>query len=226
VIIIYGWRWYGLAFARAGHGAKTKAFHVFYIPFLPLGQMWVTQEGGGRLRGFPMKWSWPAALLTVGVQWGLIATAIAGSALGVFGAIPMIAGTIAAMVWAFKRTAKPTGRAARGRDLTAEVLGTNCPVELLPDSIAGMASIDLDGVWAKQCPDRSPEDVAALGPRDHTEGALAYTLLAVRARRERGELSAKLADRADQILDALERTPTLPQGAPYRAELQLPEQVA
>jgi hypothetical protein len=73
------------------------------------------------------------------------------------------------------------------------------------------------------CPERPPEDVARLGPRDHGEAALAYTVLTVRASFETGALAKALRDQADQVLDALERTPQLPNGAPYRAEVRLPE---
>jgi hypothetical protein len=225
MIIIYGWRWYGLAFARGGHGAKTKSFHVFYIPFVPYQQMWVVQEGGGRLRGIPIRWSWRAALTTVGLPWAAIATSIA-AAISPFAAVPVGAAALAGWIWAMKGARAATGREAQRRELTARVLHTNCPPMLLTDAMAGMVSNDLDGAWANACPDRSPEDVAALGPRDQHEAALAFTLLSVRARLERGELADQLRDRAEQVIDALARMPTLPEGAPYRAELRLPETAA
>jgi len=226
MIIIYGTRWYGFAFARGGHGAKTKSFHLFYIPLLPLEQMWVVHQGNGRLRGLPIRWSWRAALSTVGLSWGAIAALIVGSAIAPVAAVPVIAGAAAGWIWAMKGSATASGREEQRRALTARVLHTNCPPALFTDALAGMTSNDLDAAWAKACPDRSPEDVAALGPRDQAEAALAFTLLSVRARREQGELARTLADRAERVIDALERMPTLPEGAPYRAELKLPESAA
>jgi hypothetical protein len=225
VLIVYGWRWYGNAFARRGHGARTKGFHVFYIPFVPMGQMWVTDQVGNRLRGMPMKWSWKAAISTVGLQWGAIAAGIASS-ITPLAAVPVIGGAIAGWAWAFKGTRSPTGRDELRRALTAEVLHTQCPPELLSDQVSGMAQIDLDSAWADACPDRSPEDVAAMGPRDRREAALAYTLLTVRARNEKGARAEKLRARAEQVIDALEKAPALPEGSPYRGEMKLPEMVA
>jgi hypothetical protein len=223
VIIVYGNRWYGNAFARGGAGLATRCFHLYYVPLFPHEQMWVTERRGGRLFGFQTRWSWRAAMPQVAIQWGAAAAGIAGAAITPFAALPVIAGAIALWFWGHAG-ANPSGaRDAKRRELSARVLGTGCPPELLPERVARALSSDLDESWAKASPDRSPEDVAQLGPRDQHEGALAFTIFAVRAQFERGERAATLRARAEQVLDAMEKAPSLPEGAPYRAELKLPE---
>jgi len=226
VIIVYGNRWYGSAYARGEAGLATRCFHIYYIPLIAHEQMWVTHRAGGRLYGFQTKWSWRAALPPVALQWGMAAAAICGAAISPIVAVPVMIAAIAGWFWGYNGSRSVHGREAKKRELSARVLKTGCPVPLLPARVARAIASDLDESWGKECPDRSPEDVAALGPRDQQEAALAYTLLAVRASFERGPLAKTLSERAEKVIDAIEKTPQLPEGAPYRAEVKLPETTA
>jgi hypothetical protein len=223
MIIVHGSRWYGQAFERGEQCVKTRCYHLYFLPLIPLSQMWITRRVGDQLVGIPIRWSWSAALSVVGLPWGALLALIIGAAVAPVAAIPVIGLVLVGWIAALRASQTVGRRADAGRDLAATVLRTGCPPELLSDPMAPMIAGDLDQAWAKACPDRSPEDVAALGPRDLGEAALAYTLLAVRARLERGALAATLRERAERVVVALERTPSLPEGAPYRAELKLPD---
>ena len=223
MIIIWGHRWYGRGFPRGPHHVATRGFHVWYIPIIPGKQLWITAVGGGQVRGLPVKWSWRAAMPVFAIQWGAIAAGIAAASIAPIAALPVFGGALAAWLWGWKGSHPGGKREEQRRSLTQKMLGTGCPDHLFAPEFVRDVAPKLDKLWGDAIPDRSPEDVAALGPRHQYEAALAYTLLAVRAQLERGELAAKLRARAEQVLDALEKTPSLPEGAPYRAEVRLPE---
>ncbi len=222
MIVIYGQRWYGRAFAHGEAGIATRGFHIYYVPLIPTGQMWVVARGDRSVRGIPTRWSWRAALPIFAVQWTLIA-ALAIAAENALLGVPLAIAAAAAGIWAYVGSHPSNARVRAARELTAGVLGTGCPPELLPRDVLRDLASRLDTTWAQVCPERPPEDVASLGPRDRREAALAYTLLTVRASYEHGALARSLRVQAEQVLDALARTPQLPQGSPYRAEVQLPE---
>jgi hypothetical protein len=224
VIVIWGHRWYGQAFPREGQGIATRGFHIYYVPLIPLGQMWITQRGDGMVRGMTTRWSWRAAMPVFAFQWSVIGALIA-SASPVVG-LPLVAGAIALGVWGFRGSHPRGKREQERRELTAAVLGTGCPPELIERGMLRELAPRLDTAWGQVSPDRSPEDCASLGPRDRREAALAYTLLTVRGHIEGGGLAKTLHDQAGRVLDALERTPMLPQGDPYRGDVLLPEQTA
>lgn len=221
MIVIWGHRWYGRGFPRDGAGIATRGFHIYYVPLIPLGQMWITHRGDGVVRGMTTRWSWRAAAPVFAIQWTLIAALIA-SASPLVG-LPLVAGTLALGVWGFRGSHARGKRDQSRRELTAGVLGTGCPAELMERGVLRGLAPQLDTAWGKVSPDRSPEDCASLGPRDRREAALAYTLLVVRAYCERGALAKTLHGHAERVLDSLERTPTLAQGDPYRGDVLLPE---
>jgi hypothetical protein len=223
VIIIWGHRWYGRAFQRGEQGLATRAFHLWYVPLIPERQLWVLSENERGLRGTATRWSLRALLPVFALPWGGIAALVAGAAIAPVAALPVGGGALAAWVWGLRANRTKGGRDDQKRALTHRMIGTSCPAELFTADFARAVAPKLDDLWAQACPDRSPEDVAALGPRDRREAALAYTTLAVRAQLETGERAARLRALAEKVVEALERTPAMPDGAPYRAEVRLPE---
>jgi hypothetical protein len=222
MIVIYGQRWYGSAFPHQGQGIATRGFHIYYVPLIPTGQMWIVSRGDRMVRGVTTRWSWRAALPIFAFQWAVVAAVALGASVPVIG-IPAVIAAVGLGIWGYIGSHPNNARARAAREMTAGVLGTGCPPELMEGPMLRELAQRLDTTWAQVCPGRPPEDVASLGPRDRREAALAYTMLTVRASYERGALAKTLRQQADQVLDQLDRTPSLPQGAPYRAEVQLPE---
>lgn len=222
MIVIYGQRWYGRGYPAGEQGLATRGLHIYYVPLIPTGQMWITARGNGMVRGVPTKFSWRAAMPIFAVQWTMFAACAIAPAAPVFG-IGVAIAAAAAGIWGYLHTHPNTKRARMAREITSGVLGMNCPPELIAKPVLRQLTPGLDKLWS-QVSDRPPEDVASLGPRDRREASVAYTLLVVRANLEGGGLGKSLNDQAGKILDAIDRTPQLPQGAPYRAEVTVPDQ--
>ena len=149
------------------------------------------------------------------------------------GSISPVAGAVVAVaalalgVTAYRKTSIRPGRDTVAAELVRGRARDPCPPRLMARRAAVAMRPGLEDAWARRCPDRPPEDVATLGPRDRAEAALAYMLLSlsaqtVTARRRRREL----LDRAERVLDALDRAPATPAGAPYRAEIQVDDEAA
>src|SRR5580765_5601705 len=103
MVIIYGRRSFGRIDAHGGEHAHTSFVHVYYMPLVPIGSFWVTEDHGTSVRGFEIRPSGKSIIAAYLRSWGPIAAIIALSAThGAFrliAALPFVALTVLAWSW-------------------------------------------------------------------------------------------------------------------------------
>src|SRR5688572_612709 len=145
MIIIFGTRHYGMVDRHVGQYAVTRVFHLYYLPILPLGTMWVTAKNGDALSGHKVSFygrSIAAAFLRpwgigVGVLCGLLGIGALqrGDTGGGIGFL-VAAATLAALAfWSFRQRDVRDERASRERDLARAAFGTSCDPKYLPRAV-------------------------------------------------------------------------------------------
>jgi hypothetical protein len=224
MIIIFGTRHYGMVDRHAGQYACTRVFHLYYLPVLPLGTMWVTAQNGDALSGHKVSF-YPRSIAAAFLRpWGVAASIGAGLAtygalgdgrLGTgLGLLALTAALLGLTIWSFLQRAVRGARASRERDMARAVFGTSCDPKYLPRSVVDGMQSSIEDDWARTAQGRTPGDVARLGPSSPGEALLAWALLRLRARTApRGERARLLADAA-RLVDGIHDTGTI--GSPYR----------
>jgi hypothetical protein len=224
MLIIFGTRHYGVVDRHAGQYACTRVFHVYYLPIIPLGTMWVTAEHGDALSGHKVAFygrSIAAAFLR---PWG-IAVGIIGGLAGIreldngrigsgVGLLVVAAMLLALAIRSFRQRTVRGVRAIRERDLARAVFGTACDPKYLPRSVVDAMQSSIENDWARVAQGRTPGDVARLGPSSPDQALLAWALLRLRARTTPGAERARLLADAARIADGVHDSAQL--GSPYR----------
>ncbi len=203
VIVIYGQRAYGAVDEQAGQYAVTKFAHIYYMPLVPVGSVWLTKPD----RGIPTPLNGKSVLSAYARTWGLLAGTLMLVA-GLSGAIlTAVLGVVilGASIATWKLWGKRTSEDAKLRgNLNALAFGTYCPPELLSGPIRQHYTLELQRRQQITPNARPPEDVARFGTRDLGELVRTYGILSLhgtsQAREQLSELlrlkapSAELAD--------------------------------
>jgi len=214
VIIFYGTRRYGVVDRHQGEYAATRFFHIYWLPLIPLGSLWVTDDDVESVRGVPIGLELRSVAAAYGRTWGVVAAIalfVSGGVAGIAGGVAVAAGSAASWLWRSQRSE----RLRRRSDLMRAATGVGCSPRSLPRQTAGILGSELDDAWQRALPERAPEDVARDGAASPGEAALAYATLALRARAVGGTRGKKLHALAERILDAPPE-PAAGDGDPYR----------
>jgi hypothetical protein len=180
MVIIYGHRAYGRVEDHGGEHALTTFVHVYYVPLVPTGSMWVTRDHPARdavrigLHGKSIA----AAYLRT---WGL---AIAAACL-LFAPGPMTAlvaaGMAALSAWSWSWRRLRGNEARRRSDFNLLAFGTRCEPQRLPRSTRAVLQAALEAQRVRLGLERPPEDVARFGAASRDEAVIAYGLLRLAA---------------------------------------------
>jgi hypothetical protein len=223
MIVIYGTRFYGQVDSHAGQRQLTKFFHIYYVPIVPVGTLWVTRELDRGYSGHAVQMSGRSVLAGYARVWGPIA-AIGAIAAGNAGGI-IAAGALAALsVWTWTWHSLRGAREQRRSDFHLLAFGTRCDPLKMEDGLASVLQADVAERWAQVADGSTPEDIARLGAQNPAQAVLAYASLRLAARLAPGEHARKARDASERILDAIKDTDTALEGGPYRstAQPQLP----
>jgi hypothetical protein len=209
-VVVYGNRAFGRVHAHGGEYAETQFIHLNFVPLIPVGSFWITnQPGGGAHFGFPIKlhgWSVVATYLRV---WGPALAAFAFM-------VPSLAMTalsiaLAALsAWSWTLRSRHGVRAHQRSDFDRVALGSRCDPAWMAKDMREHLARKLGGELAARHDARPPDDVARFGARDLDEAVLAYGLLRLNAV-DHAEAGAA----ADRLLTAaFDELPS--DGGPYR----------
>lgn len=192
MIVIYGHRTYGAVDEQGGQYAVTRFAHVYYMPLVPIGSLWMTGDG----RGFEIGVSWKSVAAAYARTWGLLVgtilmfTGFGGSGIvtGLFG-LAMLALSIATwFVWSKRRTEDAKLRG----NLNALAFGTYCAPELMKGGVRAEIEMHVERrARAAESP-RPPEDVARFGTRDLDELVRCYGVLSLHGRKAKSTLDELL----------------------------------
>jgi hypothetical protein len=210
VVIIYGQRPYGEVDEQAGQYAVTRFVHIYYLPIVPQGSLWVTAPG----RGIPTPLNLKSVVAAYLRTWGLLAGAILAITgfsvsilLSVLGVLVFAA---AAGSWKLWRKRMTEDAKLRG-NLNALAFGTYCSPELLSPPIREHYKLELHRRQEITQNARPPEDVARFGTRDLGELVRAYGILSLhgspQAREQLDQLLRLEAPSGDQA-DGIYRKPS------------------
>jgi hypothetical protein len=223
MIVIYGTRFYGEVDSHGGQRQLTKFFHIYYVPLVPVGTLWVTRDVDNGYNGHPVRMSGRSVLAGYARVWGPLAAIgafIAGSAGGVVAAAALIA--LCAWTWTWRSVRG--GREQRRSDFHLLAFGTRCDPLNMEEELATSLQPHVARRWAEVAEGNSPEDIARIGAANPSQAVLAYASLRLAARlAPRDQLRKQSLDNSERILDSIKDTPTL-EGGPYRASPKLPEQ--
>jgi hypothetical protein len=225
VIVIYGQRTYGAVDEQAGQYAVTKFAHIYYLPIIPTGSVWIT----GPERGIPTPLNFKSIAAGYLRTWGIglgglfVVLGLAGS-----GVLVALLGVLcAALSIATWKWSKRTSEDARLRgNLNALAFGTYCPPKLLAPPIREHYKIELQRRQQIVQNARPPDDVARFGTRDLGELVRAYGVLSLhdspQAREQLDEL-LKLKAPSAELTDGIYRDKTTASDEPgAAASFQLP----
>jgi hypothetical protein len=220
MLIVWGTKHYGRTEEVEGQFAVTRFGHVWFLPFIPLGTLWVTSHHGRELSGHGRRWSWRSLLAGYLRPWGTLYAAVGVISLAIGEGTTMLAiggvlGGLALATLGWRTQRKPR-ELRRGR-FNMLTLGTACDPLAMPRDFASHLHGQAKQRWAKAAGTLTPEDVAVRGSTSAPQAAAAYVLLRMTARLEKGEVARRARSASEEILDrtgALELT-----GSPYRDEL-------
>jgi hypothetical protein len=212
MIVIYGRRSYGRVDAHGGEHAHTNFAHIYYMPLVPIGSFWVTEDLGGSVRGFKITASGKSILAAYLRMWGPFA-AVVGMATGGLGGYLVAAAAIVACLYAWTWRSLGGASNLRKSDFHLLAFGTRCDPVRLPTELRLQFKAELDDKWAKLATGRPPEDVATHGAKTLDEAVVAYGLLRLAALD--GHESAAVA--ADRLLHGQHDLPKSADG-PYRGD--------
>jgi hypothetical protein len=218
MIVIYGTRHYGRIDEYFGEVGAVRFVHLFFLPVIPIGWMWIRFHDEDGFRGHGMRIPWRALLSAYARTWGvgggivlLLAATQGRPLLALAGALLLVA-SLATFAW--RTVWRP--HAKRAREMLRQTIETACDPSLLPARMVAALRPPLEAAWAETYPDDTPTEVARHGPASPEQGALAYAILRLTARtlplgqaRETDRLAARLA--AEQFEPRTARD-----GSPYR----------
>ena len=223
MIVIYGTRFYGQVDRHAGQHQLTKFFHIYYVPLVPVGTLWVTRELDPGYSGHAVQMSGRSVLAGYARVWGPV-VAIGAIAAGSVGGV-IAAGALAALsAWTWTWRSVRGAREQRRSDFHLLAFGTRCDPLKMEDGLASVLQADVAERWAQVADGSTPEDVARLGAANPTQAVLAYASLRLAARLAPGDHARQARDASERVLDAIKDSDTMLEGGPYRstAQAQLP----
>jgi hypothetical protein len=218
MFIIYGSRHYGQIDTQGGQFQLTRFAHIYWLPLIPIGTLWVTGQVGDGYQGHTVGWSARSVLAGYARTWGPIIAVIAavqGTLNGILTAVILAALT----AWTWTWHARKGAREQRRGDVHAAAFGTRCDPLSMPRELAYSLRSDIDKRWAQASQGRTPEDLARMGTADPAQAALAYAALRLAARTSVGAAAKQLRALSEKLLDIAARPAVAPTfGGPYRAE--------
>lgn len=221
MIIYFGTRNGGAVDGQAGQYAATRCFHLYFLPIIPLGSIWVTEHSGDGVRGVPIRLHLRSMAALYLRSWGLLATVLllAGAGLDAHGlrnlAAGVLIGAAVSVSWLWRTRRRP--RDIRAGELLCDALGAYCDPRYLPaDRVLAMRQA-LESFWPRYAGQRSPNDVARLGPSSAQQAVLAYGILRLTACELEGAAGRDAARLADCILDESYEACSMPGGV-YRRD--------
>jgi len=223
MIVIYGTRFYGQVDGHAGQHQLTKFFHIYYVPLVPVGTMWVTRSVAGGYNGHAVRRSGRSILAGYARVWGPIA-AIGAAAAGSVGGV-IAAGALAAMsIWTWTWRSMRGERERRRSDFNLLAFGTRCDPLNMEDGLASVLAAEVAARWAQVADGSTPEDIARLGAANPAQAVLAYASLRLAARLAPATHARDALAASERILDASRDANPALEGGPYRsaAQPQLP----
>lgn len=227
MIVIYGTQFYGQVDSYAGQRQLTKFFHIYYVPVIPVGTLWVTRELDQGYSGHAVQMSGKSVLAGYARVWGPVA-AIGAIATGSGGGI-LAAGALAALsAWTWTWHSVRSARERRRGDFHLLAFGTRCDPLKMEDQLASVLQANVAERWALVADGSTPEDIARLGAANPAQAVLAYASLRLAARLAPGDHARRARDASERILDAIKDTNPALEGGPYRStgQPQLPEGVS
>src|SRR6185369_5547642 len=176
MIVIYGTRFYGQVDSHSGQHQLTKFFHIYYVPLVPVGTLWVTRELDSGYGGHAVQMSGKSVLAGYARVWGPLA-AIGAIATGSVGGI-LAAGAVAALsAWTWTWRSVRDAREKRRSDFHLAAFGTRCDPLKMEDRLASVLQADVAERWAQVADGSTPEDIARLGAANPAQAVLAYASL-------------------------------------------------
>jgi hypothetical protein len=221
MIVIYGTRFYGQVDAHEGQRQLTRFFHIYYVPLIPVGTMWVTRQTERGYNGHPVRMSGRSVVAGYARVWGPVA-AVGAIATGSVGGAIAAVGCAALAAWSWTWRSIRSAREQKRSDFHLLAFGTRCDPLNMDDQLAQTLQGQIAQRWAEVAEGSSPEDVARLGAATPAQAVLAYASLRLAARLAPAAHARDARTASDRILDAIKDTPVL-EGGPYRsAQPQLP----
>jgi len=223
MIVIYGTRFYGQVDSHGGQRQLTKFFHVYYVPLVPVGTIWVTRELDRGYNGHAVQMSGRSVVAGYARVWGPIA-ALGAIATGSVGCIVAASAVAALSIWSWTWHSVRGARERRRSDFHLLAFGTRCDPLKMENQLASVLQADVAERWAQVADGSTPEDIARLGAANPAQAVLAYASLRLAARLAPGGHARKAREDSDRILDAIRDGDPALDGGPYRsaAQPQLP----
>jgi hypothetical protein len=216
MIVIYGTRFYGEVDSYGGQRQLTKFFHIYYVPLVPVGTLWVTRDADRGYNGHAVQMSGRSVLAGYARVWGPVA-AVGALIAGSLGGFVAALGLLGLMAWTWTWRSVHGAREQRRSDFHLLAYGTRCDPLRMEHDLAASLQPHIARRWAEVADGNSPEDVARMGAANPAQAVLAYAALRLAARLAPEDPARRqsLAD-SERILDAVKQTPAL-DGGPYRA---------
>jgi len=195
MVIIYGHRAYGRVDEWGGEYAQTSFVHIYYMPIVPTGSLWVTREHAGTQFGVPIEVHLKSVAATYLRTWAIVAAVVAFSVAPglVTGSVALALGLASAYSWTWLAL---RGAAARHRsDFNLLAFGTRCEPKRMPRDTRAKLAASLEERRSKLAEQRPVEDVARFGAHSLDEAVLAYGVLRIAALDHRDAAADAAADR-------------------------------
>lgn len=212
MIVIYGWRTMGKVDAVDNQYALTKFFHVFWLPIVPYGSVWIVDHGTSS--GHEIKLYGKSILAAYARWWGLIigglcvALAAQGDGIGWW----ITAGVMLGLAIWSATWGRMKDRTLSDANLAA--FGTRCEPKLLQDSHAEELRGVTGRMWAEYADGKTPGDIARFGASDQRQATLAYAQLRLSALKQSGSAARDSELEARRIVESVRE---LPAADPYRS---------
>ncbi|HWO20137.1 MAG TPA: hypothetical protein VNO30_15225 [Kofleriaceae bacterium] len=217
MIVIYGTAFYGKVANHGGQHQLTKFFHVYYVPLIPVGTLWVTEHMDEGYRGHGVRMSGRSVLAGYARVWGPLAV-IGGLVAGGVGGLAAVVGAAALCAWSWTWRSLRAPLARRRSDFNLLAFGTRCDPLQMPADLLAVLQGSVDERWALVSEGSTPEDVARLGAKSLSQAVLAYASLRIAARLAPGEHARAARDASERIIAAVtDIDETALEGGPYRA---------
>ena len=224
MIVIYGTRFYGEVDNHGGQRQLTKFFHIYWVPLVPVGTLWVTRDLEDGYGGHAVAMSGRSVVAGYARVWGPVA-AIGAIAAGSVGGFIAAGALVALSAWTWSWRSIRGARERRRSDFHLLAFGTRCDPINMDARLASVLQADVAERWAQVSDGNTPEDVARLGAANPAQAVLAYASLRLAARLAPGEHARAARDASERVLDSLKDTNSAAlEGGPYRSSMpaQLP----
>jgi hypothetical protein len=220
MIVIYGTRFYGEVDRHGGQRQLTRFFHIYYVPIIPVGTLWVTRDLDEGYSGHAIAMSGRSVVAGYARIWGPLA-AIGAIAAGSVGGV-VAAGALAGLcAWSWTWRSLRSARERRRSDFHLLALGTRCDPLKMEPGLAAVLQADVAERWAQVAEGSTPEDVARLGAANPAQAVLAYASLRLAARLAPAEHARTAREASERVLDAVKDiNEAALEGGPYRSAMQ------